>query len=796
MTLTGRASGRIARPATGAGHGGSRTRPDGVPVAAPAVPSTTRVRLAVVAVALMSGGGGALAGSHPTGTAVVDPLLSGALATVICIAGAVAGRGALLAAAVVAVGMSRRWLWLPSGAGLLVAFWHTLPERRRPVVGALTAAATAQTMLRWPAFGFMGLPSLVAGVLALLLLASAARGLPRALRRWALLLSCGLAALAGAFTAGAALSLLQARTQIDNGVSAARAALREMGSDRISAALSDLSSASTDLTRANDRVSAWWTLGGRAVPLVSQQQRAVVDVTRAGATLAASGAAAARALQSHSLDAGNGAIDLASLRALEGPVQNAVSTLERTIRVVSAARSPWLIPPLAHRLDSFGSELGRQAGTARLAASAVREAPVLLGGAGVKRYFVAFTSPAEDRGLGGFIGAYAVVTADQGRLTMSREGRAPLLEPAPGSSPSISGLAHYLDRYSAFHPQDHFQDLSYSPDFPTVARVISQLFPQMQGGQRIDGVLLLDPYALQALLRFTGPITVSGLAQPVTAGNAADILLRQQYLGDVSEAANTIRHDVLQELLASGFGRFTSSRLPSLRSFEAALEPLVKQGRLLFWTPLPGIQPLLRRTGLAGAFPRPGPSSDVLAVTLSNYDNNKIDAYLHEAIRDEVTFDPGTGAVHATVTVGLRNGAGSPGIPDFVIGSFSGSGIPLGTDVEWLTLYTPFRVTSASFDGQPFHFSGPLPEVGVLAYSGYVRIPPGGSGQLRVSLAGRLPAGSTYRMAARLQPLANPVSAVVSLHPTAGWTAPAPWILGPDSVQTRSWVLRKGVTGP
>lgn len=793
MTLTGRASARLAEEA---GPDGGRAGGDGVPGDPGPGSPTALMRAAVAGIVIGSGVAGAAAGSHPTGTAFVDPVLSGGLAALVAVAGAAASRGVLLVVAVVGVGLSRRWMWIPSATGLLVSFLHTLAHRRRPLVGALSAAAVAQAMLRWPAFGLTGLPSLVAVMVTLLILVSAGRTLSRPMRRWLLLLSCGLAVLAGVFTAGAVVSLLGARAQVERGIGAAKAALSEMGEDRMAAAIADLSSASDDLNRASGRVSSWWAVGGEAVPIVAQQRRAVMEAARAGAQLAESGAVAARAVQSHRLDAGRGTVDLSSVRALERPVQNVASTLNRTIEVISALRSPWLIPPLAHQLAGFGSELRSEAVTVGTAASFAREAPVLLGGSGPERYLVAFTSPAEDRGLGGFIGAYAVVTADQGHLTLSREGRAPLLEPPAGSTPVLHGPAHYLDRYSLFHPEAHFQDLTYSPDFPTVEEVISQIYPQMQGGQGIDGVLLLDPYALQALLRFTGPITVSGLSQPLTTANAADILLRRQYLGDTSAAANTARHDVLQELLTTGFRRFVSGALPSPSSLATVLEPLVKQGRLLFWTPMPAVQPLLRRVGLDGAFPRPGPASDVLAVTLSNYDNNKIDGYLHESVKDEIRYDPGTGLVDATVTVDLRNGASVAGLPGYVIGSFSGSGIPLGTDEEWLTLYTPFRVASATFDGVPFHFSGPLPEVGVLAYSGYVEVPAGATGQLRVSLVGRLPAGSSYRMVERLQPLANPVSSVVVLHPSTGWTAPRPWTLGPDSVQSRKWILNRAASGP
>src|SRR6202035_2533486 len=94
----------------------------------------------------------------------------------------------------------------------------------------------------------------------------------------------------------------------------------------------------------------------------------------------------------------------------------------------------------------------------------------------------------------------------------------------------------------------HFQDVTYSPDFPTVGKVISQMYPQA-GGDQIDGVLALDPDALSALLRFTGPINVAGLPTPLTAANAADVLLRQQYLSFPAREQQTSRHDFLQNAL-------------------------------------------------------------------------------------------------------------------------------------------------------------------------------------------------------------------------------------------------------
>src|SRR5262249_29776607 len=162
------------------------------------------------------------------------------------------------------------------------------------------------------------------------------------------------------------------------------------------------------------------------------------------------------------------------------------------------------------RIGQLRTDLAKAGRESDLAALAVKDAPALLGADGTRHYFVAFMTPAETRGLGGFIGAYGELTADRGRIALTRSGQATHLVGNPSLSLHLTGPADYLARYGAFKPQDHFEDLTYSPDFPSVERVIAELYPEV-GGDHIDGVLVLDPYALEALLKFTGPVSVAGL---------------------------------------------------------------------------------------------------------------------------------------------------------------------------------------------------------------------------------------------------------------------------------------------
>ena len=61
--------------------------------------------------------------------------------------------------------------------------------------------------------------------------------------------------------------------------------------------------------------------------------------------------------------------------------------------------------------------------SARTAAAAVRELPEFLGADGPVNWLVAITTPAEARGLGGLLGNWALVEADDGRITILQTGR-------------------------------------------------------------------------------------------------------------------------------------------------------------------------------------------------------------------------------------------------------------------------------------------------------------------------------------------------------------------------------------
>jgi len=73
-----------------------------------------------------------------------------------------------------------------------------------------------------------------------------------------------------------------------------------------------------------------------------------------------------------------------------------------------------------------------------------------------------------------------------------------------------------------------WNNVTMSPDMPSVALAASDMYLQ-SGGRPVDGVIVADPYALQAVVTLTGPLALpipegaTGRATPMTSGGLAHI---------------------------------------------------------------------------------------------------------------------------------------------------------------------------------------------------------------------------------------------------------------------------------
>ena len=703
----------------------------------------------------------ALAPAHPTGLSVVDALWCGALGGLVTLAASRSRRWPWFWLAGVAAAAALGTVWVVAGlAALAVAFAAAFTRRRPRLLGATVGALSVQALVRLPAIGFHGLPSLIAAVAVAPVLWSAYDRSNRLIRRRTRRIGLAFVVLVLVALAGAGLAALTARGPLQAGVDSSRSGLDALRGGQASSAGSQFDAATTSFDRAARRLTAPWARPGRLLPIVGQHLDALTGVAESGSTLASAASAAASSADYQQLRGDKGQIDLGVVARMQAPVDASAAALQAARARVDAVSSPWLLGPVARPLADFGRQIDRTLPEAELASQGLAVSPAMLGGDGVRTYLVLFTTPAETRFLGGFVGAYGILTADDGKFTFTQSGPIGELNTAPGAANrALDPDSEFSVRYGRYHVATFLQNLTAGPDLPEDADVARQLYQQTTGTE-LDGVIVADPYGLAALLKLTGPVDVEGLAQPLTADNAAAYLLKDQYQED---GVQDERRDRLRAASRATFDALTERSLPSLREVGDALGPAMRQGHLSFVAFDPAEEQFL---DALGSTDRLGiiPGHDYLSVRTANAQANKIDSYLQRSIDYDAHVDPGRGQVSATATIRLTNSAPSSGLPDYVIGNDRGQ--PRGTTALYLSLYTPLEVTGATVDGQPVG-TEPQHELGSPVFSLLVTIPSGATATVVFQLEGEVAPGPEYHLDLLNQPMANPDQAHVVIGSAA-----------------------------
>ncbi|MGW6267122.1 DUF4012 domain-containing protein [Cellulosimicrobium funkei] len=311
-------------------------------------------------------------------------------------------------------------------------------------------------------------------------------------------------------------------------------------------------------------------------------------------------------------------------------------------------------------------------------------APAMLGADGPRRYLVLALNNAELRAGGGIPGALAVISADQGRVTLERQastvGFPSFDEPVLPLDPGVEEL--FTDRVGRY-----LQDTPLTPDFPTTAALASTMWERAQGEQ-VDGVVATDPVALSYLLEATGPVTVpvDGGAVDLDAGNVVQTLLSDAYAElEPGEQTDTffaaVAAQVLEEFLAGGADQAVA---------RDALVRGADEHRVLLWSAREAEQVRLAGTVVAGDIDTADQAAGSVGVFLNDGTGGKMGVYLGSDVRLAGSTCTAAGRVD-TFEVDLASSApadAATSLPWYVTGGGT-AGVEPGVTRTFVVLYPP-----------------------------------------------------------------------------------------------------------
>lgn len=761
--------------------------------------SPARVRWLIAAVSIFAGLTATVGGPEPTGGPLVDLVLVAGGVGIITWLGAAALRWD--AALVTLIAGITSFSIVGAVIGVVAAavgfVLPVIPGRRGIVNAALVGIAmniAARSQLGW----FLGASTLVAVALAAYLGVVGFRRRTRRSRQAVAIVAGAVAVVAFVATVGLGIFGYLATDDLRAGNTQTRTALAALGDGEVAGARVFFAAAADSFDAADARLSNPLVAAARFVPGLAQHHRVATELSNDAADATRFLGSQLAAVDLEGLTVTNGRIDIAQIRSIGAPLLAIQQRIESLQTKLAEIDSPWLVAPVGDRIDDLAINLAQQRQRSNDALTVALAAPGLLGGDGPRTYYIGFTTPAEARGSGGFMGNWAEMTVTDGQIEMTRFGRAEDLNLA--GDPSVrrfstgedAGLDEWLARYGPFNlasgpdgttGTEPWKNINMSPDIATTGRAIADLYPQ-SGGGRLDGVFIMDVYTLARFLEFTGPIPLPQSASAssaragtgdgddtLTADNAAEFLLNDQY--DITKV--DARADVLETFSRSVIDTLLAGTLPAPTTLVDTLGPMVDQGRFTGWMSRPDDQAVLEQIGMSGTLPAPG-TGDGVAVVFNNAVGNKIDYFLGAAATYAVRADARTGTTSARLAVTMTNGAPADGEPGYVIGN--PIGLPVGTNRTRISVFTRLPVKQVLLDGEPVE-SEPGSEADYFVTSVFVVLPAGATAQLSFEMDGPMDVGDGYALVMRTPPTVAPTPLDVD----------ATWI-DPDGVEHRSTATR------
>ena len=293
-----------------------------------------------------------------------------------------------------------------------------------------------------------------------------------------------------------------------------------------------------------------------------------------------------------------------------------------------------------HRLITTANKINNILTPARDTIQGAREIiPLTISALGypeTKNYLFVLQNNGELRPSGGYLSTYGAFQIKNGEFVefttdntdyLDLDGRRYLTEAAPAPLRRYAAKSRWL-----------FSDANWSPDFPTTASKITNLYRQQSRDQRyFDGVVALDPTPIVELLAVTGPMDIDG--QTFTAENFVDTMEYYTYEGFAAEGVSSRdRKDLIGQLGVQMIDYFLRSSLSTWQQVGDIVLRNLSQKHILFNFQDVALQKFITLKNWDGSIKNS--ARDYLLVIDANLNSRKTDRWTEKSITYEVSRNP------------------------------------------------------------------------------------------------------------------------------------------------------------
>lgn len=302
---------------------------------------------------------------------------------------------------------------------------------------------------------------------------------------------------------------------------------------------------------------------------------------------------------------------------------SAFITAQNNLRLAEAEMKQVNLDRFPQRVNSYSGNLSLLSENITNLVALTSSLDEILGLKEKRNYLVLFQNSNELRATGGFIGSYASLTFENGKISdlliddvYNPDGQIDLREikevpPEP--------IQKYLQEEVL-----HIRNANWDPDFMVSSETIENLFFKIDG-REFDGVIAVDLYFVENLLRVTGPIYLTAYNEEI---NAENVYERAQFHSEFNyEEGSDQKRSFLTVLGGKILEKLFSMEQTELVKMSENLVTSLDSKHLLVYMPDSSLAGFLSQKGWDGSLIQTE-TSDYLYVVNSNVGGTKANFYV------------------------------------------------------------------------------------------------------------------------------------------------------------------------
>lgn len=319
---------------------------------------------------------------------------------------------------------------------------------------------------------------------------------------------------------------------------------------------------------------------------------------------------------------------------------------------------------LRSNLEMARSFISGLSAATTLGKQALVAAPAALGLPSERNYLLLFQNDKEIRPTGGFLTAFAILTASNGQISSTVSDDiyrldeqlldtcltkiCPLTPPAP--------IVKYLPEVTG-KPRSAWsmRDSNLSPNLPTSAADFERMYKLLGKGLPFDGIIFIDTQVVESLIEATGPIDVFGTKYSAEADqrcNCPNVIYELESYAEIAAKGEKDRKAILGTLMQQILARVIGADVEKLPKLIEAMVTLASHKHIMFYMHDKSLQSALSLLNWTGEIKSYG--GDYLHINDANFAGGKSNLYVEQTITQDIKIQKDK-TVQKKVTIEYEN---------------------------------------------------------------------------------------------------------------------------------------------